>query len=223
MVTNENEISLIGWIIIVAVVIWVATLGGERAGTVKYDDCRETITLKPDNYQKYYMKFTCDYTLGKCVHVDLNNTWFSSGSSCIKAFIYYKKKRMVMVEINGERGSVPASNVEAMKKDYPSMKVINENEKVSSSSLSSVPKGMVRVEVDGEMHFLPSDKVEAAKKKYPNLKVVSKGLTETRKTLAESSKEVSMVDVELDGTVYEIPSNKINLFKEKYKNAKVLS
>jgi hypothetical protein len=101
MAEDTNSSSGWGFLIILVLIGWGITswIGGEREGVVKYDDCRETITLKPDNFQKYYMKFTCNYTKsnsgkimsGECVHIDTNDSFFSVGSSCVRAYVYQKE------------------------------------------------------------------------------------------------------------------------------------
>jgi copper chaperone CopZ len=97
-----NNISESVWpLVFLVIVVFVfagilhgvtSLIGGEREGTIVYDDCRETIKLKTDTFQKYYKKFTCDYFKtnsgkiydGECVHI--NKSWF--GSDCQTAYIY---------------------------------------------------------------------------------------------------------------------------------------
>lgn len=98
--TEDNE-SIIFWLVMLCLFGWGLFRyydGGEMEGIAKYDDCREIIFLKSNNYQKYYMNFTCNYRRsntgeimgGECVHIDTNNGFFSSGNSCVKALIYEK-------------------------------------------------------------------------------------------------------------------------------------
>lgn len=67
-----------------------------QEGTVKYDDCREIIYLKPDSLRVYFHQFICQYTrresgkivTGTCVYVDTESRLFSSSSKCKTAYIY---------------------------------------------------------------------------------------------------------------------------------------
>lgn len=105
---KEESSELNIWVVILIVgglMIWGASsfLGGEREGVVKYSDCREQINLKPDSFQRYYKKFTCDYTKtdsgkimsGTCVKIDSAGGLFSDGSECRRAYIYEKKPEVV--------------------------------------------------------------------------------------------------------------------------------
>ncbi len=70
----------------------------EREGVTDFSDCREIINLQPDNFQKYYKTFTCQYVRrasGKivsstCVHVDAYSGGLlgSSNGKCETAYIY---------------------------------------------------------------------------------------------------------------------------------------
>lgn len=80
-------------ILFIAVTLFIlVACGGEREGTVKYDDCREKIYLEAGNLSKIYKTFTCQYEKRasgkiirkKCVHVDL-----AGGVVCETAYIYY--------------------------------------------------------------------------------------------------------------------------------------
>jgi hypothetical protein len=89
-----------GALVIIGLIIWGVTslIGGEREGSVKYDDCRQTINLKSDTFQKYYKKFTCEYEKtssgkmmgGTCVHVDTSGGRFSNASTCETGYVYQK-------------------------------------------------------------------------------------------------------------------------------------
>lgn len=69
-------------------------------GTVKYDDCRQVINLNEGDWQTYFHKFTCNtfktksgITMsGECVSIETNSSLFSSGSSCVKAYVYEEKQ-----------------------------------------------------------------------------------------------------------------------------------
>lgn len=76
-------------------------------GTVKYDDCREIIYLKPEPdsldsfWRTYFHQFICQYTKrksgkiisGTCVHIDTDNSLFSSSGKCKTAYIYTFKSK----------------------------------------------------------------------------------------------------------------------------------
>ena len=94
---------LIGAVLVVGAIIWgiYSLFGwGEREGVVKFDDCRQMVTLKPDTLQKYFKSFTCMYRRteserimsGECVHVDTAGTLFSSSNECDIAYIYEKEQ-----------------------------------------------------------------------------------------------------------------------------------
>jgi len=73
-----------------------------QEGTVKWDDCRAIIYLKPEPdsldsfWRRYFHQFTCNYTKrisgkiigGTCVYVDTESRLFSSSSKCNTAYIY---------------------------------------------------------------------------------------------------------------------------------------
>ena len=73
----------------------------EREGTVKYADCRETITLTPATYSRSPRSYTCDTkrtVSGKlmeatCVHVELSDT-----GACNVAFVHHKTTTVVCPE-----------------------------------------------------------------------------------------------------------------------------
>jgi hypothetical protein len=84
--------------ILIGAAIWVThfVFFGEREGTVKYEDCREVITLQPDTLQAFFKSFTCSYRKAKggtimqglCVHADSDSTLFSSSHACATAYVY---------------------------------------------------------------------------------------------------------------------------------------
>ena len=71
----------------------------EQEGTIKYDDCRQTITINDGDFQTYINKFTCSYIKtksgaimsGECVRVDNDSSFFGSSHTCATAYIYEKK------------------------------------------------------------------------------------------------------------------------------------
>jgi len=73
--------------------------GGERVGTVRYQDCREIVRLKDNPLRKLYTTFTCSYQRtvtgklmgGECVSVKTT----SSGETCQIAYLYEKKSEFV--------------------------------------------------------------------------------------------------------------------------------
>ncbi len=110
---GESE-GVTGIIVLVAIVLIIwgvgsffgVSFGIENEGIVKYDDCREIITLKDNSWQKYFMKFTCTYRKtqggdimgygmngGECVHIDHYNSLFSSSPACERAYVYTKEQR----------------------------------------------------------------------------------------------------------------------------------
>ena len=75
-------------------------LGGEQEGFVKYDDCRETITLKESDMERFFHKFTCTVREtasgksmgGNCVSVKTEN------GICTQAYVYEKKQDAVCTD-----------------------------------------------------------------------------------------------------------------------------
>ncbi len=104
---NEAIEGFIGLIILGVVVLGAwgilslfgISFGIENEGTAHYNDCRQIITLKQDDWRKYLKKFTCDYIKlpngkilgGTCVHIENNDSLFSSGSECNIAYLYEKE------------------------------------------------------------------------------------------------------------------------------------
>lgn len=72
----------------------------EREGMVKYDDCRQVITLAPDTWQRYFHTFTCSYLKtksgkimrGECVRIENDKSLLSSSHTCATAYVYEKKQ-----------------------------------------------------------------------------------------------------------------------------------
>lgn len=72
------------------------SFGVENEGYVKYSDCRTVVNLKNDSLEKYFHKFTCNYTktksgqimYGECVHTDTSGSLLSTSSDCEKAYVY---------------------------------------------------------------------------------------------------------------------------------------
>lgn len=99
---NSDEGAL-GCLVIIGIIGWaiytyqpITIFGGEREGSVKFDDCREVVYLNPDTIQKYYKTFTCSYRKtdkgvllnSNCVHVDNDSTLFTSSHTCKTAYVY---------------------------------------------------------------------------------------------------------------------------------------
>ena len=86
---------------VIALVVWGGEklFFGEREGVVKYDDCRQIITLPSDTLQKYYKTFTCTYSKtksgkimgGECVHIENEGSLFTSSHACSEAYVYQRK------------------------------------------------------------------------------------------------------------------------------------
>lgn len=78
--------------------------GGESEGTVKYDDCRQTITIKQNSWDTLFKKFICSdfksnsgkLISGTCVHID------TESGSCKTVYIYTKEP-----DINCGNNSTP--------------------------------------------------------------------------------------------------------------------
>jgi hypothetical protein len=91
--------TLIGCLFVIVLVIGgiVALFGGESEGTVKYDDCRQIVTINESDLYASFHKFTCDTTKtssgkvisGTCVHIDTQD------GVCITAHVYQKKTEIV--------------------------------------------------------------------------------------------------------------------------------
>src|SRR5579863_5118489 len=68
---------------------------GEETGDVKYEDCRDKITVEESSGSTLFKKFTCTYVKtqsgkilrGTCVHVE------TEGPVCQTALIYEKNQR----------------------------------------------------------------------------------------------------------------------------------
>ncbi|MBU6415420.1 hypothetical protein KGQ34_04260 [Patescibacteria group bacterium] len=103
--TNKNDKwgNFVGILIMISFVFWGihGLLGwGEREGVVKYDDCREVVTLTPDTWQKLYHTFSCTYSRktksgrsmggGECVRIENDSSLFSTSHTCATAYVYEK-------------------------------------------------------------------------------------------------------------------------------------
>jgi hypothetical protein len=107
---KENKVISFGTAIIVFILIAIvwSILSGiasfwkssrEQEGVVKYDDCRQIITIQDGSWQTYYHKFTCSYIKtksgaimsGECVRVENDSSLFSSSHTCSTAYVYEKK------------------------------------------------------------------------------------------------------------------------------------
>lgn len=101
--------TLIGSIVplgVLALVIWGigsifgVSFGIENEGVVKYDDCRTTVTLQSNSWERYFKKFTCEYDKtqsgkiisGVCVHTDNDSSLLATSSTCSTAYIYELKQ-----------------------------------------------------------------------------------------------------------------------------------
>ncbi len=90
-------IGLIGWGI---ASLFGVSFGITNEGVVKYDDCRTTVTLQSDSWEKYFKKFTCTYDKtqsgkiisGVCVHTDNDSSLLATSSTCSTAYIYELKQ-----------------------------------------------------------------------------------------------------------------------------------
>jgi hypothetical protein len=102
MPSNSSGEGGLVTIVVIGLILWgiSALFFGEREGTVNVSDCRETISLQPDTFQKYYKTFTCTtqktksglLMRGVCIHVDTDGSIFSSSHSCAVAYVYEKKQ-----------------------------------------------------------------------------------------------------------------------------------
>ena len=94
-------VSAIGLVLLYAIIIVLSlhSMGIENAGVVKYDDCRQIVTIKESENGKwnaYFRKpFVCDYKKSKngfimggtCVLVNLD-----SSGACVSAYVYQKQQ-----------------------------------------------------------------------------------------------------------------------------------
>lgn len=82
--------------------IFGVSFGVENEGTVTYDDCRQTITIKDKSWKTYVNQFTCSYQKtesgkimsGECVHIVNDRSLFSSSHTCATAYVYEKKSEI---------------------------------------------------------------------------------------------------------------------------------
>lgn len=103
---GEGEIAGIIVLVIIGLAVWGFlslfgfSFGVEREGAVKYDDCREIITLKEGDWKTYTNKFTCAYAKtgkgliygGECAHIETEN------GICTTAYVYEKKPANVCTQ-----------------------------------------------------------------------------------------------------------------------------
>jgi len=83
---------------IIAVVLWLFgfNFGAVNEGVIKYDDCREIITIKSDSWRKYFHKFTCTTRKtnsgvvmgGECASVKYDSSLFGGNNACATAYVY---------------------------------------------------------------------------------------------------------------------------------------
>jgi hypothetical protein len=86
-------LTVIPLMILLIVVFVSAIFFPEREGVVKYEDCREIVTTKPDAFDTLFHQFTCSTqkTLsgkvmrGTCVRVET-----TSDGKCLAAYVYQK-------------------------------------------------------------------------------------------------------------------------------------
>lgn len=111
-ILNQRGDSEIGGIIILAIIglilfgFFGISFGIENEGTVKYDDCRQEITLNDGDWQTYTKKFTCTYKKtksgammgGECVHIVNDSSLFSSSHTCATAYVYEKKQEDICTD-----------------------------------------------------------------------------------------------------------------------------
>lgn len=91
---KSSKWNLLG-VVIFFLIIWGimgAIFGGESEGIVKYDDCRQVITIEQNDWQNNFRKFICNTVksksgkviFGTCVHID------TEAGVCKTAYIYSK-------------------------------------------------------------------------------------------------------------------------------------
>src|SRR5437899_2227211 len=93
-----RAISVIAGFAILIIPFATFIAGHEREGTVKYDDCREVVTIDHKSWHRYLNDFTCAYQrtingkvmAGECVHVE---TTFL-GAGCRIAYVYQKQPQL---------------------------------------------------------------------------------------------------------------------------------
>lgn len=99
---GNSEIAGIGALIIFGLVaagiLWLFgfNFGMTNEGVVKYDDCRQVITIKSDSWQRYFHSFTCNtyktksgvVMSGECVSIKNDSSLFSSSHTCATAYVY---------------------------------------------------------------------------------------------------------------------------------------
>jgi hypothetical protein len=83
--------------LIVIGILWLFrfNFGSTNEGVVKYDDCRQIITLKSDDWQANFHKFTCTTRKtqsgavmgGECVRIE-NDGFMGSSPTCAVAYVY---------------------------------------------------------------------------------------------------------------------------------------
>jgi len=96
---GEGDSAALGVLALILVaygIFWLIEQPGEREGFVNISDCRETVTLTPDTFQKYFKPFTCTNREtrsgkimgGQCVHIEYDSSLFSSSNVCKTAYVY---------------------------------------------------------------------------------------------------------------------------------------
>ncbi len=103
---GNSEVAGIAILLVFCLVVWGilsllgVSFGVENEGIVKYDDCRQTITIQEDSWQRYLKQFTCNYIKtksgkimsGECIHIVNDSSLFGSNHTCATAYVYQKKQ-----------------------------------------------------------------------------------------------------------------------------------
>lgn len=87
--------------------------GAESEGVVDYEDCRQKITIKDNDWHRYFGKFVCDTFKsdsgklmgGECVRIINDSSLFSSSHTCATVYIYDKNPELICPDtVNGYLG-----------------------------------------------------------------------------------------------------------------------
>jgi hypothetical protein len=99
---GEGILYLVGFVLVVLFISWIFGFNfhGTSEGTVSYSDCRETITLEPNNWHTYFgtfigttLKTKSGKTMGgEFVRIVNDKSFLGNSHTCATAYVYEKKQ-----------------------------------------------------------------------------------------------------------------------------------